>query len=206
MLGWCSLAALRISRRKRSRTPRRFDQVAADDLEHFQPPHQRVLWPGRRRPCRPGRAPGGFRSRGGRPGPAASVSAGGGGRRGRGASGTIDRLAAISGRLSDWTWAFWSRPRKLSDEISATRRRQIAALQVPADRLGRGVVELAQAVGAQSLVGRVSGGGCDAHGRVPLVEVEKTAVGSSPDRDRPHLRTICRGKPKNPKKNLKFRA
>ena len=69
-----------------------------------------------------------------------------------------------------------------------------------ADRSSRGIVELAQAVGIQSLVAWVHGGGCDAHGRVPLVEVEKTVVGSSTDRERPHLRMICRGKPKNPEK------
>ena len=43
MLGWCSLAAERISRRKRSSTPRRLIRSAADDLEHLQPAHQRVL-------------------------------------------------------------------------------------------------------------------------------------------------------------------
>ena len=43
MLGWCSFAAERISRRNRSSTPWRFDQVAADDLEHLHPAHERVV-------------------------------------------------------------------------------------------------------------------------------------------------------------------
>ncbi len=73
-----------------------------------------------------------------------------------------------------------------------------------ADRFSRGIVELAQAVGTQGLIARVDDGGCDAHGRVPFVEVEKTVVGSSTDRERPHLRMICRGKPKNPEINPKF--
>ena len=43
MLGWCSLAAERISRRKRSSDAGPADQVAADDLEHLLAAHQRVL-------------------------------------------------------------------------------------------------------------------------------------------------------------------
>ena len=43
MLGWCSLAAERISRRKRSSDSGPVDQVAADDLEHLLAAHQRVL-------------------------------------------------------------------------------------------------------------------------------------------------------------------
>ena len=51
-----------------------------------------------------------------------------------------------------------SRPRKLSEESSATRRRQSgSASRCAFDRLGRELVELAQAVGVQGLVGRVQG-------------------------------------------------
>ena len=43
MLGWWSWAAARISRRNRSSTPWRFEQVRADDLEHLLPAHELVL-------------------------------------------------------------------------------------------------------------------------------------------------------------------
>ena len=60
--------------------------------------------------------------------------------------------------------------RELGDPAPAGR----AVFQVLADRLGRGVVELAQAIGLQGLVGRVSGGG-GTHGDL-LVE-GKNAIG-----------------------------
>ena len=43
MLGWCSLAALRISPRKRSSDAAAVDEVAADDLEDLLPAHQ-LFW------------------------------------------------------------------------------------------------------------------------------------------------------------------
>ena len=50
-----------------------------------------------------------------------------------------------------------------------------AGLQVVVDRLGRGVVELAQAVGEQGLVGRVEGG-LGVHG----VSLRKTSSSECP--------------------------
>ena len=44
MLGWWSLAAARISRRKRSSTPGRLDEVAADDLEDLQSRPMSLFW------------------------------------------------------------------------------------------------------------------------------------------------------------------
>ena len=64
------------------------------------------------------------------------------------------RGAAESGL--PWALAARSRPRKLSEESSATRRRQSGHdSQVLVDGFGQGVVELAQAVGRQGLVGRM---------------------------------------------------
>ena len=125
------------------------------------------------------------------------MSTGGGGTTGPRAPSVADTPngGQSAADLSDLTWAFCSRPRNSSDDSSATRRWQESQiLQVFADRFSRGIVELAQAVGTQGLVARVDGGGVTPMVAYPLVEVEKTVVGSSTDRERPHLRRICRGK------------
>ena len=153
MFGCCSLAAERISRRNRSSTPGAFDQVPADDLEHLQPPHQLVL--GEVDDAHP--APAqladdlvvGVVGQLGREGRRAAA------RRGR-----RRRFADGRRRSAVGPWASRSRPRKLSPDSPPTRRRHSGTTsRCSVDRRRPKVVELAQAVGVQGLVGRVQGGG-----------------------------------------------
>ena len=96
-------------------------------------------------------------------------------------------------------WTSRSRPRKLSDDISATRRRQEShTSRCLLTDSGRDVVELAQAIGLQDLVGRVDGGG-GAHHAI-------SSSGSNTDRrsitnsQRPQLRGTCRENPRKIRK------
>ncbi len=158
MLGWCSFAALRISPWKRSRTPA-VDQVAADDLEDLHPAHQGVL--GEEDDAHAALAefpedlvvgevgePGGRVLAGGgaaAAGPASSIE-----------SPSVEETAGreIAPRLGVAESAEEAVGGDLGDAAAAIR----AALQVRVHRFGRGVVELAQAVGLQGLVGRMQGG------------------------------------------------
>ena len=147
MLGCCSLADDADLAEEPVEHAGPLDQVPADDLEHLVAAHEPCSGPGRPRPCRRGPARGRSRSRGGRPAPAAACRpAAEPGPRGP-CSSAIRRIATRPD--VDLPAGFWARG--AAPGIRRTTARQPAAgsralLQVLADRLGRGIVELAQAV------------------------------------------------------------
>ncbi len=159
MLGWCSLAADRISRRKRSRTPGRLDQVAADDLEHLFAAHQRVL--GEVDHAHPATAQlaedpvvGVVRQ---------SRRQGAGRGRGREARATVhhrhadERGARVTGGLGPTLDVADLAQERVGGHRGDPASAVGAGLEMFIDRFGRCVVQLSQPVGVQRLVGRMKG-------------------------------------------------
>ena len=180
MLVWCSLAADRISRRKRSSDSGPFDQMPADNLEHFRPPHQLVFGEvDHAHPASPQLADDLVVGMVGQP------RRQGVGRRWRGGNGSAALRYAMSPTATIRRRTSPADPgllepaqkivgRQLGNPPLTVRTR----LQVLAHRLGRGIVELAQAIGLQDRVVRVDGGS-GAHVAISGAVTASTSIGQS---------------------------
>ena len=181
MLGWCSLAADADLAEEAVAHAGPLDQVPADDLEHLQAPHERVL--GEVDHAHPAAAQLAEDLVVGVVGQARGQGVGRGRRRrrpgrrrastGRRAEET-DRAADSGRRLGVAEPAEEAVGRQLGDPAPAVGAR----LQVLVDRLGRGVVELAQAVGTAGS-GRSGGGRRGVHEIGLRLRVRDTADGRS---------------------------
>ena len=169
--------------------------MAADDLEHFQPPHQLVAGEvNHAHPAAPQLAddlPVGVVDQLGRQGV---------GRRGRDDRARGSVAGRCRGRRPSGGGLVRPDPGLLKPAQEFVRRKlgnpplaRIATFEVLAHRGRRDVVELAQAVSLQDRVGRVDGGG-GAHDGISWSRVPIPIVGSITERERPQHRGTCREK------------